>query len=105
MKEAEDREDLNLWEQAVSLRLQQGYGYRMSQSALNMAGMNLRRDLAPRGIAVALLHTGFVKTDMTQGTGNLTPAESASGLLARMAELSRPSTGTFWHADGTVLSW
>ena len=81
------------------------YGYRMSKAALNMAGMNLRRDLEPRGIAVALLHPGFVKTDMTQGTGNLTPTESARGLLARMAELSMQSTGTFWHTDGTVLPW
>ena len=45
------------------------YGYRMSKSAVNMAGMSLSRDLKPKGVAVALLHPGFVRTDMTGGNG------------------------------------
>ncbi|MFN5220440.1 MAG: SDR family oxidoreductase, partial [Cyanobacteriota bacterium] len=36
------------------------YGYRMSKVALNMAGRSLAIDLAPRGIAVAILHPGMV---------------------------------------------
>ena len=42
------------------------YGYRMSKAALNAAGMSLARDLASAGIAVAILHPGFVRTDMTE---------------------------------------
>ncbi|MGD8636354.1 MAG: SDR family oxidoreductase, partial [Gammaproteobacteria bacterium] len=39
------------------------YGYRMSKAAVNIAGVSLARDLADRGIAVALLHPGYVRTD------------------------------------------
>jgi NAD(P)-dependent dehydrogenase (short-subunit alcohol dehydrogenase family) len=34
------------------------YGYRMSKAAVNAAGVSLARDLAPRKIAVVLLHPG-----------------------------------------------
>ena len=43
------------------------YGYRMSKAALNAAGMSLARDLGVAGIAVAILHPGYVRTDMTGG--------------------------------------
>lgn len=80
------------------------YGYRMSKTAVNMAGMNLRHDLAPRGIAVGLLHPGLVATEMTGGQG-ITPAESAAGLVDRIDELNLENTGSFWHAEGHVLPW
>lgn len=81
------------------------YGYRMSKAALNMAGVSLARDLASRGVAVALLHPGFVKTDMTGGMGNVGPAEAARGLVARMDELTLENSGRFWHAEGYELPW
>jgi NAD(P)-dependent dehydrogenase (short-subunit alcohol dehydrogenase family) len=81
------------------------YGYRMSKVALNMAGVSLARDLAPRRIAVALLHPGFVKTEMTGGNGNCTPEEAARGLIARMDELSLADSGSFWHQSGERLPW
>ncbi len=80
------------------------YGYRMSKTAVNMAGMNLRHELAPRGIAVALLHPGLVATEMTGGQG-ITPAKSAAGLVARIDELNLDNSGSFWHAEGYVLPW
>ena len=43
------------------------YGYRMSKAALNAAGMSLARDLRGAGVAVAILHPGYVRTDMTGG--------------------------------------
>src|SRR5215471_1312931 len=45
------------------------YGYRMSKAALNAAGVSLSRDLKGRGIAVAILHPGYVRTDMTGNQG------------------------------------
>ena len=45
------------------------YGYRASKSAVNQIGMNLKHELGPRGIAVALLHPGLVATEMTGGQG------------------------------------
>ena len=79
------------------------YGYRMSKAALNAAGKSLAVDLAPHGISVALLHPGWVKTDMTGGTGNITAAESASQLIARMDAMNLENSGTFFHANGEVL--
>ncbi len=80
------------------------YGYRVSKAAVNMVGMNLRHDLEPKGIAVALLHPGYVATDMTGGTG-VPPAESAKGLIERIDELNLKNTGGFWHAEGYRLPW
>jgi len=80
------------------------YGYRMSKAALNAAGVSLTHDLAPRGIAVAILHPGMVATEMTGGRGIATE-ESVSGLLARLDALTLENSGTFWHADGRVLPW
>ncbi len=79
------------------------YGYRMSKAALNAAGVSLARDLAPSGIAVVLLHPGFVRTGMTGGAGSIDPDESARGLLARIDALDLASTGKFLHANGEEL--
>ena len=82
------------------------YGYRMSKVALSMAGKSLSVDLKPRGIYVAILHPGLVKTRMTGFTdGGITPKTSVEGLLARIAELNSNNTGTFWHANGEILPW
>jgi NAD(P)-dependent dehydrogenase (short-subunit alcohol dehydrogenase family) len=81
------------------------YGYRMSKAAVNMAGVSLARDLAERGVAVALLHPGYVRTGMTGGQGLVDADEAAAGLLARMDALSMDTSGTFWHAQGEVLPW
>jgi len=81
------------------------YGYRMSKAAVNIAGVSLARDLAPRGISVALLHPGYVRTGMTRGQGYVEPAEAATGLIARIDALSLSTTGGFWHANGERLPW
>jgi NAD(P)-dependent dehydrogenase (short-subunit alcohol dehydrogenase family) len=81
------------------------YGYRMSKAALNAAGVSLAIDLRPRGIAVGILHPGYVRTDMTGGNGNLTPDDAAKLLLARIDELSLETTGRFLHASGELLPW
>jgi NAD(P)-dependent dehydrogenase (short-subunit alcohol dehydrogenase family) len=81
------------------------YGYRMSKAALNAAGVSLAHDLKPRGIAVAILHPGAVRTGMTNGQGSIDPEASARGLLKRIDELQLESTGRFLHVNGTVLPW
>lgn len=81
------------------------YGYRMSKAAVNIAGVSLARDLADRGIAVALLHPGYVRTDMTGQEGFIDPDEAARGLIQRLDELSMTSSGGFWHSNGEALPW
>ena len=80
------------------------YGYRMSKAAVNVAGKSLSVDLKDAGIAVFLLHPGYVATDMTGGQG--VPAEqAAAGLIERMDTLGLEQTGTFWHQEGYALPW
>jgi len=81
------------------------YGYRMSKAAANMAGASLATDLKPTGIAVGLLHPGYVKTDMTGGQGFVDTTQSAQGLLERIAQLRMDNSGQFWHAEGEQLPW
>jgi NAD(P)-dependent dehydrogenase (short-subunit alcohol dehydrogenase family) len=81
------------------------YGYRMSKAALNMAAVSLARDVAARQIAVAVLHPGWVRTSMTGGQGQLEPADSAAGLLARIDALTQATSGGFWHVNGDRLPW
>ncbi len=80
------------------------YGYRASKTAVNMIGTNLKHELEPRGIAVALLHPGLVATDMTGGHG-ISAADSAAGLVQRIDELTLETSGGFWHAEGYRLPW
>ena len=81
------------------------YGYRMSKAALNAAGMSLARDLKGSGIAVAILHPGWVRTEMTDHTGNIDAAGAAQQLVERLDGLTLETTGTFWHANGQTLPW
>jgi len=80
------------------------YGYRASKTAVNQIGTNLKHDLLPKGIAVALLHPGLVATEMTGGQG-ISPEDSAQGLIQRIDDLNLSNSGGFWHAEGYVLTW
>ncbi len=82
------------------------YGYRMSKVALNMAGRSLAIDLQPRGIAVAILHPGLVRTRMINfNPQGISPEEAVRGLLQRIDALTLATSGTFWHANGDILPW
>lgn len=81
------------------------YGYRMSKAALNAAGVSLAHDLKPMGVAVAILHPGYVQTGMVGFRGDVSPKASATRLQARMDAVNMENTGTFWHANGEELPW
>jgi NAD(P)-dependent dehydrogenase (short-subunit alcohol dehydrogenase family) len=80
------------------------YGYRASKTAVNQIGTNLKHELAPREIAVVLLHPGLVATEMTGGQG-ISAADSARGLIERIDELTMATSGIFMHAEGYQLPW
>lgn len=81
------------------------YGYRMSKAAMNIAAVSVARDLAPRGVAVAVLHPGMVSTEMIGGRGQISPDDAARGLLARIDALTLETSGSFWHQNGEILPW
>lgn len=81
------------------------YGYRMSKSALNNAARSLSIDLKERGIAVAVLHPGYVRTAMTGHHGDIDAATAAGLLIKRIVALDLEHSGRFWHAKGMELPW
>ena len=81
------------------------YGYRMSKTAVNMAGVSLAHDLKKDGVAVLLVHPGFVRTEMTGGNGMIEAEESARGILTRIDGLTLEESGSFWHQNGETLPW
>jgi len=81
------------------------YGYRASKAALNAFGKSLAVDLKEKGIAVALLHPGFVQTRMVGFNGDISPQQAAQGLTQRIEELTLENSGGFWHSNGDELPW
>lgn len=81
------------------------YGYRASKAAVNAIGKSLAVDLAPRGIAVFLLHPGYVATDMVDGHGDITPEVAAQRLIGVVDGLGIERSGSFWHSNGSELPW
>ncbi|GAC18215.1 SDR family oxidoreductase [Paraglaciecola arctica] len=81
------------------------YGYRMSKAALNIAGVSLAHDLKEQDVAVALLHPGYVQTDMVNNNGDISAAVAVERLMQRIEELNINNSGTFLHSNGEVLPW
>lgn len=81
------------------------YGYRMSKAALNAAGKSLANDLKEHGIAVALLHPGFVQTEMVNNAGDISAETAAERLAQRIDGLTLENSGSFWHSNGEILPW
>ncbi|MGJ8546927.1 MAG: SDR family oxidoreductase [Sulfitobacter sp.] len=76
------------------------YIYRASKAAALNLGRNLSTDLKPEGIAVGIYHPGWVQTDMGGAQGDITTAQSVSGLMARFDALTMANTGCFETWDG-----
>lgn len=83
------------------------YGYRASKAALNAIGKSLSIDLKDQGIAVLVLHPGWVKTRMGGPNGLLTVEESVSAQLDLIARAYQNDamSGRFFHVSGEDLPW
>jgi len=55
--------------------------YCISKTAMNMVSNKMKLLLHPHGIRVFAVHPGRMKTDMSAGNGEITPGESAAGIL------------------------
>lgn len=81
------------------------YTYRSSKAALNAVVRSLSIDLAARGIAVALLHPGWVKTDMGGPNAWITAEQSISSMRRMIDQLTPASSGQFFAYDGQPVPW
>ncbi len=83
-----------------------GYlAYRASKAALNMIAHNIALEWKKDGIKVAILHPGWVKTDMGGASAPVTAAESVAGLKDRISELWSGSSGHFLDFQGKEIGW
>ena len=81
------------------------YIYRSSKAALNAAHKALANEVAERGVACAVMHPGWVRTDMGGGEADIDTTESVSGMRKVIENLSIDQTGRFWNYDGEELPW
>lgn len=83
------------------------YFYRTSKAALNMAMRSLARDLAPRGVTVAMLSPGYVDTDFTRDVGGpkISVRESGEGLARAIEAMTPADSGRFYRYTGEPIDW
>jgi NAD(P)-dependent dehydrogenase (short-subunit alcohol dehydrogenase family) len=79
--------------------------YRSSKAAVNMAMRARSFDLAPRGIAVAVINPGWVKTDMGGAGASTTVEDSIAGMRTQINALELASTGSFLDWKGGSYPW
>jgi NAD(P)-dependent dehydrogenase (short-subunit alcohol dehydrogenase family) len=81
------------------------YSYRASKAALNMLGVCLAHELGDRGVAVVILHPGWVHTDMGGKDAPLDPVTSVRGLRQQIDATDLSNSGRFVAYDGKEIPW
>jgi NAD(P)-dependent dehydrogenase (short-subunit alcohol dehydrogenase family) len=85
------------------------YGHHASKAALNMCAKLLSLDLKDRGIAIATVHPGFMRTEMTKNVGfdkfwdeggAITPDVAANSLAEWIESFDISKTGEYWAPRG-----
>ncbi|KAJ6557523.1 hypothetical protein B0H19DRAFT_1210433 [Mycena capillaripes] len=85
------------------------YAHHASKTALNMVGKLLSLNLMDRGISIAIVHPGFMRTEMTKNVGYdqywdsggaVTPDEAAASLIPFIDTFTMAMTGQYWAPRG-----
>ena len=79
--------------------------YRTSKAALNMAMRARAVTLKPKGITVAVMNPGWVRTDMGGGSGAISVEDSVGAMRARIGELTPEQSGSFLNWKGGGYPW
>lgn len=79
--------------------------YNIGKAAQNMATRLLAHALHERGIVVLALHPGWVQTDMGGKEAQVTPEDSAQGLLQVIDGATLRDSGRFLDWRGDSLPW
>jgi len=77
--------------------------YRASKAALNSVLLDVAHTYT--GMISVALHPGWVRTDMGGAEATLSVEQSAAGIRATLAKLTKHDNGTFYNYDGTKLGW
>ncbi|MDK9695485.1 MAG: SDR family oxidoreductase [Siculibacillus sp.] len=79
--------------------------YRTSKAAVNKAMQCLATDLKGEGIAVAVCHPGWVKTEIGGPHAEISPEMSATGLTRIVDRMSLSHSPEFLAWDGSAVAW
>jgi NAD(P)-dependent dehydrogenase (short-subunit alcohol dehydrogenase family) len=79
--------------------------YRTSKSALNMTWKSLSVDLKSKGIIAAVLHPGWVQTDMGGPGADIDAETSARGIIRVIDDLKASDSGKFFNYLGKTIPW
>ncbi len=81
------------------------YIYSSTKAALSKATQILAIDWKEAPITVALMHPGWVKTDMGGANADITPSTSAAGIISVIAAMTKADSGTFYKWNGEIHPW
>lgn len=109
LQKGEGSKIINITSQLGSLQaMTRNWGrlsYNSSKAALNMLTRMLALELKNEGIAVICVHPGWVQTDMGGTDADITPTESAAGILSVIEHLTLDHTGKFYTYAGEEHLW
>lgn len=81
------------------------YPYVAAKAGLNRMIRSVAIDLKDRGVIVGLIHPGYVQTDMGGPNAEITPQESASGIVALAGNWPLEKSGDFYKWNGEEHPW
>ena len=90
---------------ALALDMPVAYAYSTSKAALNKYMKMAALELAKENIGIAVIHPGWVQTDMGGPGADITPLESATGIADVISKLDTSNNGSFWKWDGEKHAW
>jgi len=79
--------------------------YRSSKAALNAAWKSLSIDWKDSGLTLAMIHPGWVQTDMGGPNAQIDAATSITGFRKVIAGLTNADSGSFLDYQGNRLEW
>ena len=81
------------------------YVYRSSKAALNAVVKSISVDLRDSGYSVAVVHPGWVQTDMGGPNALIDVTTSVSKMIDVIDNLNFHNSGSFFNYDGGIIPW
>ena len=81
------------------------YLYRSSKAAVNAVMKSAAIDLKPRNIKIAILHPGWVLTDMGGPNAEITVEKCVNQLRRNLEQVNMANSGSFFEIDGSIIPW